>query len=361
MPDSTELGDMAGMEKQDVAILARHQLLALAVVEKAWSSAGLSISRNRLRGEGEKIRHPAFACVSGSSLGGLCAMETDVAQYGAKKFPPYAVSRWRGNSVAAATTLRYGLGGPDFSINAASASGAQLLFLAGSIVASGMADLVVAVAADSEVTPLLRSAIGRNGSVSHNSEHGPLSAGRSGMTPAEGAACLLLESEEHATRRGAKLLAEWMGGNAANEAFHMLAPDPDARVLEDLIRRMQKLAHQSRGEGCRVDWVSLHATGTLRFDAAEIACLQRIWNGDWPLISAMKRTTGHALAASGLLEAALLAQGLKQGQLPPWPKNLDPALGLPIASPRQTQKPEIALQIGQGMGGTVVVNLLGHV
>ena len=361
LPDNSELGCLAGMEKQDVAILARHQLLALAAVEMAWSSAGLSTSRNRLRGEGGKIRHPTFACVSGSSLGGLCAMESDVAQFGAKKFPPYAVSRWRGNSVAAAATLRYGLGGPDFSINAASASGAQILFLAGSIVASGMADLVVAVAADSELTPLLRAAMGRNGSVSHNSEHGPLSAGRSGMTPAEGAACLILESEEHATRRGTKPLAEWIGGQSANEACHMMAPDPEARVLEGLIGRMQKLAHQSRGAGSRVDWVSLHATGTPRFDAAEISCLQRVWGGNLPLISAMKRTTGHALAASGLLEAALICEGLRLGVLPPWPKNLDPALGLPISSPLTTQKPEIALQIGQGMGGTVVVNLLGHV
>ena len=106
LPDNSELGCLAGMEKQDVAILARHQLLALAAVEMAWSSAGLSTSRNRLRGEGGKIRHPTFACVSGSSLGGLCAMESDVAQFGAKKFPPYAVSRWRGNSVAAAAPLR---------------------------------------------------------------------------------------------------------------------------------------------------------------------------------------------------------------------------------------------------------------
>jgi 3-oxoacyl-(acyl-carrier-protein) synthase len=110
-----------------------------------------------------------------------------------------------------------------------------------------------------------------------------------------------------------------------------------------------------------VDWVSLHATGTPRFDATEIACLQRVWGGNLPLISAMKRTTGHALAASGLLEAALLAEGLRLGTLPPWPKNLDPALGLPISPSLPTQKPELALQIGQGMGGTVVVNLLGHV
>ena len=140
-----------------------------------------------------------------------------------------------------------------------------------------------------------------------------------------------------------------------------MAPDPEARVLEGLIGRMQKLAHQSRGAGSRVDWVSLHATGTPRFDAAEISCLQRVWGGNLPLISAMKRTTGHALAASGLLEAALICEGLRLGVLPPWPKNLDPALGLPISSPLTTQKPEIALQIGQGMGGTVVVNLLGHV
>ena len=279
-----------------------------------------------------------------------------------KKFSPYSISRWRSNAIGAVATVRYGLGGPDFSLNAASATGAQILYLAGSLVASGTADLVVAVAADAEVTPVVRSAMERNRSVSSNVDCRPLSAGRSGMAPVEGAACVILESEAHARRRGASPLAEWIGGELANEASHLMAPDPDARVLEELLQRARACAVERRGEGSEVDWISLHATGTPRFDAAEVGCLHRVFGTSLPWISALKRTTGHALAASGLLEASLIAEGLRARAVPSWPSEIDPALGLPNFPTHGGEvKPKLSVQIGQGMGGTVVVNLLGAV
>jgi len=359
LPESEALAEAADLEAGDAAILSRHQLLALAVMERAWGAAGLSPERNRLRGEGAKHRLPTIGCVSGSSLGGLVAMEEDVAESG--KFPPYSISRWRGNAIAAAATVRYGLGGADFSLNAASATGAQILHLAASLVASGMLDAVVAVAADAAVSPVLRSAMGRGGSVTRNAECRPLSAGRSGMLPAEGAACVILESASHASRRGALLLAEWCGGGCANEARHLMAPDPEARVLEELLVAAKNQASRRQGRELPVDWISLHATGTPRFDAAEISCVRRVFGDQLPWISAMKRTTGHALAASGLLEASLLTEGLRAGKLPAWPRNIDPAFGLPENLSRPSESPSTAVQLGQGMGGAVVVNVLSQV
>jgi len=353
VPGSNALASAAGIDDGDAAILGRHQILALAAVERAWTSAGLSMNRNRLRGEGTKHRHAAFGCVCGSSLGGLVAMEEETTAVKSGKFSPYSISRWRGNAVAAATTVRYGLGGADFSLNAASATGAQILFLAGSLVASGMLDAVIAVAADAAVPPVLKSAMGRGGSVTSNPARGPLSADRTGMLPAEGAACVILESGRHASTRGATPLAEWLGGSCANEAVHLMAPDPRACVLEDLLLAAKRCAPA-------VDWISLHATGTPRFDAAEIACVRRVFKGNLPWLSAMKRTTGHALAASGLLEASLLGEGLRTGRLPSWPANMDASFGLPESRPLPSALPSAALQIGQGMGGTVVVNLFGR-
>jgi len=351
LPHSKALAEIAGLDAGDASILSRHQLLALAVAERAWSSAGLAPERNRLRGEGAKHRRPAIGCVSGSSLGGLVAMEEDTAASG--KLSPYSISRWRGNAIAAAATVRFGLGGPDFSLNAASATGAQIFYLAASLVASGMLDAVVAVAADAEVSPVLRSAMGRGGSITREPDGRPLSEGRSGMLPAEGAACVILESGSHAARRGAVPLAVWLGGGCANEACHLMAPNPGAEVLEGLLR-------EAKNKVPPVDWISLHATGTPRFDAAEMACVRRVFRNPLPWISAMKRTTGHALAASGLLEACLLAQGLHVGKWPSWPGDIDPSFELPVSSGPPARPPATALQIGQGMGGTVVVNLLGE-
>ena len=148
-------------------------------------------------------------------------------------------------------------------------------------------------------------------------------------------------------------LAEWLGGDQASEAYHLLAPEPAGETLEELIRWNRRHLGERP-----VDWISLHATGTQAFDVVEAAVLHRCFETPLPWISAFKRITGHALGASGLVEAVLLVEGLRRGQLPPWPHPTDPELRLspqrPPAQPART-----ALQISQGMGGVVVVNLLG--
>ena len=353
--DQNDLCSRASLEGPDAAILGRHQLLALAAAESAWRSAALPGTRNRLRGEGTRNRQPRFGCVTGSSVGGLAAMEEDLS--GGGRLSPYALSRWRANSLGSVTTLRDGLGGADFSVNAAAATGAQALFLAGSMIRSGMADAVMVVAADPFPTERILETMMRNGSVSKEETSKPLSADRNGMKPVEGAACLILESEEHAAARGAVPVAEWIGGECANEAYHLMAPNDASHVLEETLHACLSAHLPDDGERS-VDWISLHATGTPRFDRAEISCLKRFFGDRLPWISAFKRLTGHALGASGLIEAALICEGLKRGELPPWPMEIDPALGLRDAKPAKQPTPRTALQVAQGMGGTVVVNLL---
>ena len=354
IPGNGELAARIGLASGDASILARHQLLALNVVESAWSSAGLVKERNRIRGEGIKHRHSRFGCIGGSSLGGLVAMERDLEETRGAKLSPYAISRWRGNSVSAAVSLRHGLGGSVLSLNAASATGAQILWMAGSMIRGGMADLVVAVAADPLPSELVGKALGRNGSVARDAASMPLSRGRSGMIPSEGAACLILEGESHATKRGAVPLAEWLGGGCLNESYHLQAPDPAGSTLENLIRDVLGELPSSIP-----DWISLHATGTTRYDSVEAQVIQRLFGERMPWVSAFKGITGHALSASGLLEAALLVEGLKRAELPPLPMGIDESLGLTLPDGKKPSAPKTALQIAQGMGGDVVVNLLG--
>jgi 3-oxoacyl-(acyl-carrier-protein) synthase len=352
LPELEMLAGLARLEAPDVAILSRHQLLALAVTERAWSEAGLSSHRNRLRGEGVKHRLPRIGCVSGSSTGGLAAMEEERANQ-ENRVSPYSLTRWRGNSLGAAVSIRHGLGGAEFSLNAASATGAQAISLAGILIRSGVMDAAVVVVAEPNATPQLRESMNRSGSVSRNPENGPLSAGRSGMRPVEGAACLILESREHASRRGARILARWLGGGCEAEAHHLLAPEPNAVALRGVIAGIDSSGVIAGGID-RVDWISLHATGTPRFDSVEAACIRSSFGGKTPWISAFKRITGHALGASGLIEALLLVEGLMRGEVPPWPRGIDPSLGL--VAPATAPKPVVALQIGQGMGGVVAVN-----
>jgi len=173
------------------------------------------------------------------------------------------------------------------------------------------------------------------------------------MVPAEGAACLILEAEAHAMARGVVPLAEWLGGGCLNEAYHLQAPDPGGTVLEGLLRDVL--------EDVRPDWISLHATGTMRYDSVEVSVLRRIFGAKIPWISAFKGVTGHALSASGLLEAAMLAEGLWRKEVPPLPEEIDDSLGLVLPDGESPPIPRTALLIGQGMGGEVAVNLLAGV
>lgn len=362
IPDSAGLARRVGLDPGDASILGRHQLLALSAVESAWSSTGLGAQRNRIRGEGPKHRHSRFGCIGGSSLGGLVAMERDLEESRGAKLSPYAISRWRGNAVGAVVALRHGLGASSLSLNAASATGAQILWMAGSMIRGGVAELMVAVAADPAPSEVVAKALGRNGSVAKDDSSVPLSPSRSGMTPAEGAACLIMESEAHVAKRGAVPLAEWLGGGCLNEARHLQAPETGGFVLEGLARDVlgRFLPSGAKVHG-RPDWVSLHATGTARYDSVEAAVLQRLFGKGVPWISAFKGITGHALSASGLLEAALLAEGLKRGDVPPLPTCVDQSLGLALPDVKDPPVPKTALQIAQGMGGDVVVNLLAAV
>jgi 3-oxoacyl-[acyl-carrier-protein] synthase II len=176
------------------------------------------------------------------------------------------------------------------------------------------------------------------------------------MNPAEGAAALILESEEHASLRGVTPWAEWLGGRSANECHHLQAPDPSGCTLERLIRGVIGDA-----EGREVDWLSLHATGTARFDTVECSVVSRVFGERRPWISAFKGMTGHTLSASGLIEAVLLVQGLRHGQYPALPRQIDDNLGLKLPDLAIRTTPITALQIAQGMGGDVVVNLLSVV
>lgn len=348
-PDGHALASLANLEPADASIMGLHQLMALFVAEMALQESGLVLQRQRIRGSAHQHRHAGIGCISGSSLGGMPEFESDLVQ--AQKLSPYALSRWRGNSIGAAVTTRFGLGGGDYSLNAASATGAQCLYLAGTLIQAGVCDAIVVVAADAPATPKLLEAMKRNGSHTKDPAHGPLSEKRSGMNPVPGAACLILESAEHLHARSGHALAAWSGGACANEAFHMLAPEPTGTVLTGMLNGLSALP----------DWISLHATGTPSFDTIEIAAIEAMQKqrGHWrPWLTAMKSVTGHALGASGLIEAALAVEGLNRGAVPPWPTNTDPAIALDKLRPDRPPKPESALLIGQGMGGNVVVNRL---
>lgn len=348
---SEELRSAAGISESDFRILDRHQALALCAVQSAWKEARLPQRFNSLRGQGQKHRAPDFGCLGGSSLGGLSAFD----QESGLKPHPFSLARWRGNSVAAAVSLRFGLGGCSLALSAASASGSQALWMAGFLIRSGVINQAVVVFSDSKPSDRIMRAMRRTGSVSVDVTGRPLSHQRLGMIPREGAAAIILEADRSLVDRGGVPVCEWLGGESQTEAFHLIAPERSGRVLESLLRS----AKQTLGTSCR-PWISLHATGTRIFDAIELQVIKKVFAGESPWIMAVKRTMGHTLGAAGVLDAAFISEGLYRGQWPSWPSDMDPLIAFPNGPSLSASPPEKCIQIGQGMGGVVTINLWGR-
>jgi 3-oxoacyl-[acyl-carrier-protein] synthase II len=343
-----ELVKSANLSCEEASILGRYQLLALSAVESAWQEARWAPVRNRIRGQCEKIRNGRIGCFGGSALGGLVTFELEHDS----RPSAYSLTRWRGNAVVATVSVRYGLGGASLAINAASASGAQAIVMAGEFIRSGILDAAVVVLADCAPAPKIRGAMHRNGSVARSPEHGPLTRDRNGMYPSEGAAAIILESHDALKARGGKPICEWVGGKTESEAFHLVASDPSGDVLRNLLQFAKELLPGSNNH-----WLSLHATGTRIFDAIEMQVIRDVFADQKPWISAIKRTTGHTLGAAGVLDAVMLSEGLRVGQWPAWPRDVDPLFGVEEPKSRPRLTPNKCIQIGQGMGGVVAVNL----
>lgn len=350
------LCQLAGLSQGEAGILSRQQQLGLAAAELAWREARLPPERQLLRGEQpNRLDAPwrlKAGVVAASALGDLSSFLIESDQSGFRPRPT-SLSRWRGNALGAAIAVRFGLQGDQFNLNAASSSGAQAIALGSRLLNAGLLDLVLVVGAEPALPLQLVEANRRSGALATAGASQPLSPQRSGMVPREAAACLVLEHSEQAQKRGAHVLAELRGSVSGCEAHHLVAPLTGQALSHLLLKRLLDGDVEPNEP---IDWLCLHATGTPRFDREEVNFVTQAFPA-LPWISALKRSLGHGLGAAGVSEAALIVEGLRRSELPPWPNQIDPTLGLPVTPPSAPVAPHRVLQLASGMGGVVVMNL----
>ncbi len=224
----------------------------------------------------------------------------------------------------------FGLFGPSMAIATACSSGALAIATAAEMIQAGEADVMLAGGADS----LSRMTWGGFHSLLLVDSEGcrPFDANRAGMSLGEGAAVLVLESEESAQKRGAKILARLVGWGASCDAYHVTAPHPEGAGA---LAAMQSALRRAGLEPSAIDYVNAHGTGTRDNDLAEANALKKLFGDRVPPFSSTKRFFGHALAASGAMEAVVCVEALQRQEIPPNPgfSTPDPAIGLqPVAS-----------------------------
>jgi 3-oxoacyl-[acyl-carrier-protein] synthase II len=250
---------------------------------------------------------------------------------------------------------RCGLGGFRATVANACASGGSALGLGCDLIEAGEADLVLAGGVDS----LGRVVLGGFASLMLVAPDGcrPFDAERRGMSLGEGAGVLVLESEQHACARGARVRA-WLAGRGHTcDAHHISAPEPEGRGLGEAMR----LALADAGLApAAVDYINAHGTGTADNDPAEAKAIVGLFGPTPPPVSSTKRFFGHTLAAAGAIEAVITVLALERQALPPnlGLRTVDPTIPLlPVAAYREA-KLDVAMSTSLGFGGNNSVLVL---
>lgn len=262
------------------------------------------------------------------------------------------------NSMPAWISLEYQLLGPNFAVNTACASSAYAISMGVQLIRSGMADVVLAGGADSIVNP--EEINGFNAlyalSVANDPPEAasrPFTASRDGFVIGEGAGVLVLESEEHAIRRNAKILCEIAGYALTSEGYNIMAPMKDGEGMAHTIEKALQDAGVSREQ---VDYINAHGTSTELNDRYETLAIKKVF-GDRAYqipVSSSKSMIGHTIGAAGAIEGIITCLSIMNDTLTPTINytNPDPDLDLDyVPNTSRSKEINVALSNSFGFGG----------
>ncbi|MCB9837905.1 MAG: beta-ketoacyl-ACP synthase II [Phycisphaeraceae bacterium] len=300
--------------------LDRVTMLGIPAAVEAVSHSGIDFSRE----DPERC-----GVVIGSGIGGISTIEQGVhvlRQKGPTRLSPFTVPKLMVNSTAGHVSIRFGLHGPSSAHATACASSGHSIGEAVRMMQRGEADVMIAGGTEGAVTPICISAFtcmkalsSRNDAPERASR--PFDKDRDGFVLSEGAACLLLETLEHARARGAEILAEIAGYAASSDGTHITAPDEQGRGAARSMTWALKDAGLTPTE---IDYVNAHGTSTPLGDAAEVNAALAVFGdharksaGGRLVMSSTKSMHGHCLGASGSVEALACLGAIRHGVIPP--------------------------------------------
>ena len=330
--------------------LDRFSAMSVASSRMAFEDAGLA-------GAADTARTGVWI---GSALGGVAFGEEQHAGYvarGVRGVAPTLALAVFGGAGASNVALDLGLTGPTVGNANSCASGAVAIGQAASAIRDGTVDVALAGGAEAPLAPLTFGAFAlirvlsqRNDDPSTASR--PFDRDRDGFVMGEGAAILALEERDAARRRGARIIAEVVGFGASNDAYHMTAPRPDGRVAGRAITAALADAGIAP-EG--IGYLNAHGSSTPLNEPAEARAIHAAFGdlADRIPVSGTKGLYGHALGASGAIEAAITAMALDREMLPGTCNlfALDPAIDLTVLRTATPARVDAAVSTSFGFGG----------
>nr|WP_202473859.1 beta-ketoacyl-[acyl-carrier-protein] synthase family protein [Streptomyces sp. SID5466] len=343
--------------------LDRSAQFALIAAREAWADAGFTAKA----GEDEAIAPERLGSVIASGIGGVITLldQYDVLkEKGVRRVSPHTVPMLMPNGPAANVGLEVNAQAGVHTPVSACASGAEAIGYAVEMIRTGRADVVVAGGTEAAIHPLPIAAFANMMAMSKNNDEPekasrPYDTGRDGFVLGEGAGVVILESAEHAAKRGAKVYCEVLGQGLSADAHHIAQPEPTGRGIA---AAMQNLLDSSDLKPSEVVHLNAHATSTPQGDIAEVKALRKVLGDDLDhvAISATKSMTGHLLGGAGGIETVATVLALHHRTAPPTINvdDLDEAIEADIVRGEPRALPEgpiAAINNSFGFGGHNVV------
>jgi 3-oxoacyl-[acyl-carrier-protein] synthase II len=300
------------VSKKQARRMDRYAQLGIAAGLQAAESAGIV---DLVRERPERV-----AIVMGSGIGGISTWEREyrvLNERGAGRVSPFLITMMVPNMAAGQLAIALGATGPTQCPVLACATGGEAIAEGLELIRRGDADVVIAGSSEAPITPLsmagfcaIRAVSRRNDEPTRASR--PFDEGRDGFVMSEGAGAVILESEEHATGRGAEPISAVAGYGRTTDAYHVTAPDEEGRGVE----RAMLAAFADAGISPEdVGHVNAHATATPTGDGPETKAISRVV--PQALVSGTKSMTGHSFGAVGATEGIMCALALKHKVVPP--------------------------------------------
>jgi 3-oxoacyl-[acyl-carrier-protein] synthase II len=272
-----------------------------------------------------KIDKDRVGVIWGAGIGGLETFQNEVLNFSAgnenPRFNPFFIPKMIADIAPGLISIKYGFRGPNFATVSACASASNAMIDALNYIRLGYSDIIITGGSEAAVT---KAGIGGFNAMHALSKRNddpksasrPFDKDRDGFVLGEGAGALILESYEHAVKRGAKIYAEFAGGGLSADAHHMTAPHPDGlgaiKVMENCLKDAEISAQE-------VDTINMHGTSTPLGDVAESNAIVKVFkNHTYKMnINSTKSMTGHLLGAAGAIEAIASIMSIKHGIVPP--------------------------------------------
>jgi len=338
-----------GLDRKEARRMALFTQYAVAAANQAWADAGLK--------DNPAVNPERVGVYIGNGIGGKEVDEEGnrvLFEKGPNRLSPFTVPMIIANEGAGNVSISLNAKGPVLTIVTACASGTDAIGAAMDLIRTGRADVVVAGGSESTITEYCVGGFQVMRALSTNLDPlkacRPFDKDRDGFIMGEGAGILILESEEFAKARGARIYAEVAGYGATGDAYHLTAPDPEA---SGAIRAIKAALDDANLKIDEVDYVNAHGTSTPLNDPMETKAVKAVF-GDQARrlkMSSTKSMTGHLLGAAGAIEAIISILSIRDGVFPPTINynTPDPDCDLDIV-PNTVQKGEVRAAISTSLG-----------